>query len=134
MCAEALMKIIRKATAENQIVLPNPRFCFSIPRFENKLFAIFGAGALDVQACALIFDKIATISTSPTWLFLSIPFTYATILQVATVAGLDCSIMQQSIIRGILFHNEHNLHRLEYFLFRDSVPEPCPFLSSENFT
>ncbi len=71
------MKIIRKAHAENQVVHR------LTPRSENKLFAIFGTGILGVHYWALLFDKIAKIPTSPTWLFLTIPFTYATILQVA---------------------------------------------------
>jgi hypothetical protein len=96
-CAAAWMKIIRKATAENQVV---PRFGFPTPRSENILFAIFGAGILGVHACALLFDKINTIPTSPTWLFLTIPFTYATVLQVAHMTLV--SFYEQAVYQNLI--------------------------------
>ena len=71
----AWMKITRQAPAEND----------GVSRRNKKLFAILGAGILSVNAFAFIFGATAIVPLSPMCLLLTIPFTYATILQVVWI-------------------------------------------------
>jgi hypothetical protein len=76
----AWMKITGQVPADNAGDFETRR----CSRRNNKLFAILGTSILGVYLIARIFFKTVMVQSAPPMLlFLSIPFTYAAILQVA---------------------------------------------------